>query len=89
MITGIESNESVKKVIVCPNPSDGNFQVNLGELSAEGALIEVIDMAGVVIYKEYATSTIISVNLKGITAGVYFVRVCADGKNAVAKLIVR
>ena len=30
-----------------------------------------------------------SVNLKGITAGVYFVRVYADGKNAVAKLIVR
>ena len=89
LITGIESTESVNKVIVCPNPSDGNFQVNLGELSAEGALIEVIDMAGVVIYKEYATSTIISVNLKGITAGVYFVRVCADGKNAVAKLIVR
>lgn len=89
LITGIESTESVSKVIVCPNPSDGNFQVNLGELSAEGALIEVIDMAGVVIYKEYATSTIVSVNLKGITAGVYFVRVCADGKNAVAKLIVR
>ena len=89
LITGIESTESVSKVIVCPNPSDGNFKVNLGELSAEGALIEVIDMAGVVIYKEYATSTIISVNLKGITAGVYFVRVCADGKNAVAKLIVR
>lgn len=89
LITGIESTESVNKVIVCPNPSDGNFQVNLGELSAEGALIEVIDMAGVVIYKEYATSTIVSVNLKGITAGVYFVRVCADGKNAVAKLIVR
>ena len=89
LITGIESTESVHKVIVCPNPSDGNFQVNLGELSAEGALIEVIDMAGVVIYKEYTTSTIVYVNLKGITAGVYFVRVCADGKNAVAKLIVR
>lgn len=89
LITGIESTEFVNKVIVCPNPSDGNFQVNFGELSAEGALIEVVDMAGVVIYKEYATSTIIFVNLKGITAGVYFVRVCADGKNAVAKLIVR
>lgn len=89
LITGIESTESANKVIVCPNPSDGNFQVNLGELSAEGALIEVINMAGVSIYKENATSAIVPVNLKGIAAGVYFVRVYANGKNAIAKLIVR
>ena len=89
LITGIESTESSDKIIVCPNPNDGNFRVTLGELATNGALVEVINMAGVVIYKEYTTSTMFSVNLKGITAGVYFVRVYADGKNAVAKLIVR
>lgn len=89
LITGIESTESFDRIIVSPNPSDGNFQIDLGELSAEGALIEVINMAGVTVYKESTTSTIVPVSLKGIAAGIYFVRVNAGNKSIVAKLVIR
>ncbi len=89
LIVGVESTEYSDAIIVYPNPTDGNFQVVLGELAAKGALVEVVNMAGAIIYKENTTSAVTSVNLEGIASGVYFVRVHADGKSAVAKLIVR
>lgn len=89
LIVGLESTESSNSIVVYPNPCEGEFQVDLGNWTTDAAVIEIFNMAGMPVYRENATQTVTTVNLKGIAPGAYLVRVTANGKNTVAKLIVR
>ncbi|MEG1839294.1 MAG: T9SS type A sorting domain-containing protein, partial [Bacteroidaceae bacterium] len=86
---GIDKNETANAVTIYPNPTDGNFEIALGELSAQGATIEVIDMTGKTIYQDKTTASIASIHLNAISAGTYFVKITTDTVSAVRKLVIR
>ncbi len=87
--TGISSFDQNNSVSVFPNPSSGNFTI---ELPAVKAMWEIVltDLQGRIVYKEQASGTKIMLN-SGSENGVYLLRVTNLDTNeqAVKKLIIQ
>jgi hypothetical protein len=75
----ISSNEN--EVIIYPNPSDGNFQINTWD--NENAFITITDLSGRIVYENTWKS---SFSMDNLDNGLYLVRVIIDGKESVGKL---
>ncbi|MBQ8704106.1 MAG: T9SS type A sorting domain-containing protein [Bacteroidales bacterium] len=84
-IRDVEDNVNL---LLAPNPATS--QVRLKVSSFEGkANCSIIDMSGRVVYNADITSGETVINLNGVPAGAYFVRVTNDTFSKVEKLIVR
>jgi hypothetical protein len=74
------------KIAIFPNPTDGNFSIDLGSVY-ESTEISMTDITGKVIDKLYAAQTqVVSISINE-PAGLYFVRVRSREKDAVFKLV--
>ncbi len=83
---GIIDNSFGKDFLVYPNPTNGNFSIDLGS-SFENLSISITDINGKLIYSNSATnSQILNMNLKEPT-GIYIVSIVAKNKRAVIRLI--
>lgn len=74
---------------VYPNPSNGNFKVNIsGENSAYA--IEVTDLSGKVVYKNanLKGGEEQEVNLGNVASGVYLIRISGNGLNATQRIMI-
>jgi len=86
---GIAENKKLLKLLIAPNPSNGNFNVTFNNLIRSGS-IEVISCVGKMVYKEaLINQTFKQINLKDISPGFYIVKVL-DGENILkGKIIVQ
>lgn len=89
LISGTLSNQSFEKnqVKIYPNPSNGIFNISMGTISADK--IEVYDVNGRLIFN---TSNVVSnietkIDLTDASTGIYFVKIEADGKNIVKRIV--
>ncbi|MBL7888350.1 MAG: T9SS type A sorting domain-containing protein [Bacteroidia bacterium] len=82
----ISQNEIVTSIY--PNPSNGEFTIKINNNNAQYAL-EVFDITGKVIHSENSNKSIHTVDLKDVSAGIYFVKITAAHFNMNAKLIVK
>jgi hypothetical protein len=76
-------------VRVYPNPNAGEFMVELKEVAAGGAMVEVVNGLGQVVYqKQLDQAGQHAVQLGDIAAGVYMLHVKMEGKVAVRRVVV-
>lgn len=67
-----------------PNPSEGLFNLSWAGKNASGT-VEVVDVMGRIVYSQgaqFATGSVRSIDLKGLSAGTYTVRVIAGGERS-------
>ncbi len=72
---------------IYPNPSDGKVDVNFQGPWNPSMQVEVIDLAGNLVHLSRAESSQFSLDLSGISAGVYFLKITHEGGVAVKKLM--
>lgn len=77
--TGLDSAAAANGINLFPNPSNGNFRVDLREYN--GTELNVMDVYGrVLLTKDVNESDFVNVNLKGQSSGAYFVQLI-DGNS--------
>ncbi|MDO9376546.1 MAG: HYR domain-containing protein [Ferruginibacter sp.] len=83
---------AVPTISVFPNPTKGQFTVQLKNIPAADATLQIVDAMGSIIenrsVKKAAFSSTISVNLKNKASGVYQVRFASDTEVYTTKVIV-
>jgi hypothetical protein len=83
---GIIESDFGGKLVVYPNPTNGNFSIVLGSIY-KSSEIRITDMYGKLIYSKLITeSQILNLSLEE-PAGIYFISIQSDDKKAVLRLI--
>lgn len=72
-------------VEVYPNPTSGEFTIELSNSSAK--TIEVIDLTGRVVYSNTAASEKVKVNLSTLANGIYYVKIQTKTSTEVVKVV--
>lgn len=90
VINGTLSNQSfdLQNIVLYPNPSNGIFNISFGSIVPTA--IDVYDLTGKIVWskKDFAvTNSEVSLDLSSIAQGVYFVKVSADNKSTVKRII--
>lgn len=74
------------EMLVYPNPSNGNFTLNLFEI--EDATITVVNATGQVVYTTTGASKFVGITLETLTPGLYFVNAEYNNGKKITKSIV-
>ncbi|BCY27933.1 M4 family metallopeptidase [Flavobacterium okayamense] len=89
LISGTLSNESfnTNEILVYPNPSKGIYNISLGTNQLEK--IEVYDINGRLILNQnsFENSFETKIDLSNASTGVYFIKISAEGKNFVKRIV--
>jgi len=84
---GIIQNSISDKIQIYPNPTNGNFSIDLGEVYSVVA-ITLTDLSEKVIQtKTYSEIQLLNLNLEKPTAEVYLLKIESAEKNAVIRLV--
>jgi N-acetylneuraminic acid mutarotase len=75
---------SVSSVSIYPNPSNGIFQINSSLQKGE---VEIYSVKGEKVFSSLITNSSTTINLSTQPAGIYFVRVMAEGKSYSQKIV--
>ena len=81
--TALEQNQS--EIAVFPNPTAGTVCIN----GAEGATLEILDMAGKKCMVIKSVSSVSCIDLGNLADGIYFIRIIQDGLIVNKKIILR
>lgn len=81
-------NETEMKVSIYPNPSEGNFTVNVSENDAANSRIIIYNSIGQIIYAEQISSVKTQIDLSKEASGVYFCRVENTTKTILSEKII-
>lgn len=75
---------------VVPNPGDGHFELFISGNSTDSYTMQVFDTPGKLV-KSLAVKAAnrMEINLSGLPAGVYFLKITGNGASAVKRLIIR
>ncbi len=90
IITGVESYNNVNALIVFPNPSEGQFNLDLTNLKADDMQVAVIDQLGKVVFSENLNieqQNNYSINLKDSSKGIYFLKL-SSSKGVITKKLI-
>lgn len=89
LISGTLSTESFdsNEILVYPNPSKGIYTISLGNAQLEK--IEVYDVNGRLILNQNGIKNNFetAINLTNATSGIYFIKISANGKNIVKRIV--
>ena len=87
---GCLDEENSSEISIYPNPSTGNFNLNISNVNAASVDVEITDVSGKVIlsnaYNTNNGSVNESINISNVDDGVYIVRV--NGGQSMVKRIV-
>jgi hypothetical protein len=75
-------------VKVYPNPARGNINVQFGEGWAGSATVAIYDAMGKKIMSQPTQATTTAINLSGLAAGIYTLKVSGNNANTTQKLVV-
>jgi hypothetical protein len=85
---GIEENQSLDGLNIWPNPNDGIFNLSMANSNEVFERVEIMNLEGKIIRQEQiVSSTLLSFDISGQPAGLYFVKVYTD-KGTYSKKIV-
>jgi len=86
-VLGIVENEFETDIKVFPNPTDKYININLGKVFSEFD-VQVINLAGnVVLNRHYDQQKIISLNLRELPLGLYFIQIKTMEKQAHIRVV--
>ena len=91
VITGVLSNSNfeLNNIAIYPNPSNGIFNISLGNIAP--SLIEVYDLTGKIILSKkdvVISNAETAIDLSSASQGIYFVKI-VDTKNQIVKRIIK
>lgn len=90
VVTAVNENEA-PTVAVYPNPSNGTFKLNLGNIKSETVKLNVFNMTGATVYSnnefEKGQQTL-SVDLTKQPAGIYFFEVTTNTDKFIRRLVI-
>ena len=96
IVNAIHSNEqNQKKIVIFPNPSRGNFMVNLIGYNSPKNIVSVVNEMGKTVYQatvianEKGNSSQFSINLTHQHPGIYFVKVINDSGVQMSRVVVQ
>ncbi len=74
---------------VYPNPASGGI-INISSQNqfVSGTVIEIVDLAGVVVKKVEPVSNLLSLNIEDLASGVYLVRITNSSESNINKIVV-
>ena len=76
--------EIASKITILPNPSSGILMLKGAEMPLE---IEVLSIDGIIAYQTILTTE--SLDLRGLSRGIYFLRIVDRGINSIQKIIMQ
>jgi hypothetical protein len=83
---------TISKLTVYPNPSNGNFGVNISLTENEQVVIRISDVAGRTVYQRNENlksgNNTISINQANLAKGLYTLEVMSKGQTSAQKLII-
>ena len=84
---GIIENDFGNQLLVYPNPNDGNFAIDLGQVYKRSEIL-ITDLIGKLIYSNVLTQIqTVNISIKEVPSGIYMVSIHSGEKKAVIKLI--
>ena len=84
--TTIADLHSVGAIVFYPNPSNGNFTLNLFEI--ENADITIVNTLGEVVYTATGASKLKGIYLGDITPGLYYITAVHDGTSVTKSIVI-
>lgn len=92
VITDVEESGTIQKspYQVYPNPVSGGV-LNVrseNQVVPTGTMLEIVDLAGVVVKKLDFVSSLLSINIQDLASGVYLVRVLNTAETSINKIVV-
>jgi hypothetical protein len=85
----IEELENQMSALLYPNPSNGQFKIELAVLPTEAYQVQVYNSLGQVVYAKQHTTQLVSIDLSGITKGIYFVKIANSRDSSTMKLLIQ
>ena len=82
-VVRLEDEAVSSSINIFPNPSNGDFRIELGNLNSNNVNVKITNVAGQVVYDAQNVSAIenaVNVHLENVADGIYFVKV-TDGVN--------
>jgi hypothetical protein len=75
-------------ISVFPNPSTGHITLSFGTSQNHESLVEICNLQGTQVFsKTFQNTTSVTIDLTGNSAGIYFIKVIADGSYYEKKII--
>ncbi|WP_235297777.1 T9SS type A sorting domain-containing protein [Portibacter marinus] len=75
---------------IAPNPSSGNFRINLSDYLNKAVNLRIMDTAGKIVYSYNVSelgSSILEINLDDIAKGMYYVRLNSELSSSTKKIL--
>jgi hypothetical protein len=83
--TGINENSNLSNLSVYPNPTSADVSIETSNVLIKS--IEVIDVTGKVVYSTTSDLEIVTLNLKNVASGVYYVKIQSNNTVDVVKVV--
>jgi hypothetical protein len=92
--TGVEDKNNISgKLVVFPNPSNGEFRLHLNEHVHKPATVELMSAAGLLLHGQQvqpeAFASDLTLHYAGLPAGMYYLRLTIGEKIAYKKVVIR
>jgi hypothetical protein len=84
---GIEDQKSIVSLVVHPNPSSGNFQIDLSPLNENKVEVIVFNVLGSVVSSATFQTTTANIDLTNQSNGIYMIKVISENSEAFIKVI--
>ena len=86
--TGInELTNSVFNTIVFPNPTAGVLTINTNRTLGNDATVEIMNTIGAIVYKQTVSVSNLTINVSGLSSGVYYLKLISNNTISNAKFI--
>ena len=90
---GINNNVQLSDILIYPNPGKGLFNLSINNLHDNWVDVSIYDLQGRVMYNEHIKNRsdhyFGSINLSGISSGIYFLKVQNDNIFHIKKIVVQ
>jgi hypothetical protein len=88
----IDPGSQQNRMLVYPNPSDGRFTLEIGKLSSQKVMVEILDITGKVVYRNdfnVLGNLKETIDMQHVTKGMYFLRILEGDRISTMKLMFR
>jgi len=88
--TGVQQNKLETNIPICPNPSNGIFNIRLNSLENNDAILDIINTSGKIVYSLKISSDLeapFKIDISDQNDGIYILRYFSDDKYHFQKII--